>query len=110
MRILGGLVLLVAMLGWSAWFVICNVHEFAPPLDPVALIFGWLLAVFGWVLSWRGGKRAVWGWGLCGLAACNGLYLLLVHRGIGDGIALLALVLASVGIVGSVMRASRTGR
>lgn len=95
MRILGGLVLLVALLGWSAWFVICNVYEFAPALDPWALACGWLIALLGWAQSWRAGNRVRWGWGLCGLAASIGMYLLLIQRGVGQGAALLALLAAS---------------
>lgn len=68
MRIFGGLVLLVVMLGWSTWFVICNVYEFAPALDPLALLSGWLLALFGWVFAWRGGRQARRGGG----AVCAG--------------------------------------
>ncbi len=90
MRIFGGLVLLVAMLGWSAWFVICNVYEFAPALNPWALALGWLFALLAWVQAVRGINKARWGWAMCGLAACNGLYLLLLHRGI-ESLGLLAL-------------------
>jgi hypothetical protein len=104
MRIFGGLVLLVVMLGWSTWFVICNVYEFAPALDPPALLSGWLLALFGWVFAWRGGRQARRGWALCAQAACNGLYLLLIHRGVAEGIALLVLVIAGVGTLGLVLR------
>ncbi|WP_269790915.1 hypothetical protein [Stenotrophomonas sp. Iso1] len=99
MRILGTLVLLLAMLGWSTWFVICNVYEFAPAMNPWALAFGWLLALLGWTQAWRSRNRARWGWGLCGLAGCVGAYLLLIHRGVSDGMALAALVIASAGVL-----------
>ena len=98
MRILGTLVLLVAMLGWSTWFVICNVYEFAPAMSPWALAFGWLMALSGWIQAWRSRHRARWGWGLCGLAACVGVYLLLIRCGVGGGIALAVLVATGVGV------------
>ncbi|MGH8055461.1 MAG: hypothetical protein ACREP4_16240 [Stenotrophomonas sp.] len=99
MRIVGTLVLLMAMLGWSAWFVICNVYEFAPALNPWGLAVGWLMALLGWICAWRSRQRARWGWALCGLAASVGVYLLLNHRGAGEGIALAALLIISVGIL-----------
>ncbi|MGE8287397.1 MAG: hypothetical protein ACN6RG_05530 [Stenotrophomonas sp.] len=94
MRILGWLVLLLAMLGWSAWFVVCNVYEFAPRLDPWAFGYGWLLAVLAGAFARRNG------WSLCALAGSVGLYLLLIHRGMGDGSARGLLLLTSVAIVG----------
>lgn len=99
MRILGSLALGVAMLGWSAWFVICNVYEFAPALDVWALAAGWVVAVLGWIQAWRSADRARWGWGLCGLAACVGMYLLLIHRGLSEGIALAMLVAISAAVM-----------
>lgn len=99
MRILGGLVLLVALLGWSAWFTICNVYEFAPALDPWALACGWLIALLGWVQSWRSRHRGRWGWALCGLAASIGVYLLLIHGNVGEGVALPVLLAASAAVM-----------
>lgn len=104
MRIFGTLMLLLAMLGWSAWFVICNVYEFAPALDPWALALGWLVAVLGWVQAWRSRNRVRWGWGLCGLAAGVGVYLLLIHRGVGEGFALAALLILDVVVMGAAGR------
>ena len=69
-RWLGGLSLLLAMLGWSAWFVICNVYEFSPALDPVAFASGWLLSA---VLLWRVFRRAAWP--LFVLATCIGVVM-----------------------------------
>ncbi|WP_449466596.1 hypothetical protein [Stenotrophomonas humi] len=100
MRIFGTLMLLLAMLGWSTWFVICNVYEFAPAMSPWALTFGWLMALLGWILAWRSRNRARWGWGLCGLAASVGVYLLLVHRGVGMGFTLAALLILDVVVMG----------
>lgn len=105
MRIFGGMLLLLALSGWSGWFVICNVYEFAPALDPWALACGWVIGVLGVLQAWRG-HPARHGWELCGLAACVGLYLLLIHRGLGPGVALLALLAASA----SVMVAARRDR
>lgn len=93
-RLLGGLALLLAMLGWSAWFVICNVYEFAPDLDPLAWACGWLLSA---VLVWRVGRRAAWP--LFAWAACIGLYLLLIHRGVAEGVALSVLMVAGIGVI-----------
>ncbi len=90
MRILGWLVLVAAMLGWSAWFAVCNVYEFAPRLDPWAFAYGWLAAVLGAARLRRNG------WGLALLAASIGLYLLLIHRGVGSGMALSILVISSL--------------
>lgn len=101
MRILGWLVLLLAMLGWSAWFVVCNVYEFAPRLDPWAFAYGWLLAVLAAARMRRDG------WGLGLLAASIGLYLLLIHRGVGSGVALAVLVIASVAVLASAQRPGR---
>lgn len=98
-RLLGGLALLLALLGWSAWFVICNVYEFAPDLDPLALVGGWLLSA---VLVWRVGRRAAWP--LFALAACIGLYLLLIHRGLAQGVALSVFMVAGIGVIAVAFR------
>lgn len=102
-RVLGGLALLLAMLGWSAWFVICNVYEFSPALDPVAFACGGLLSV---VLAWRvfrSGLRRV-AWPLFAQASCIGMYLLLIHRGVGEATALALFVAASVAVVAAAFR------
>lgn len=93
MRILGWLGLVAAMLGWSAWFAVCNVYEFAPRLDPWAFAYGWLSALIG------GACMRHTGWGLALLAASIGLYLLLIHRGVGSGTALSILVASSVAVL-----------
>lgn len=98
MRIFGGVLLLLALSGWSAWFVICNVYGFAPPLDPWALTCGWLIGMLAVVQGWRG-HPARRDWCLCGLAASIGLYLLLIHRGVGPGVASLALLAASASVL-----------
>ncbi|MEG1679966.1 MAG: hypothetical protein RR326_07715 [Stenotrophomonas sp.] len=102
-RWLGGLSLLLAMLGWSAWFVICNVYEFSPALDPVAFAGGWLLST---VLAWRvyrSGLRRV-AWPLFAQASCIGMYLLLIHRGMGETATLALFVAASVAVVAAAFR------
>ena len=104
-RWLGGLSLLLAMLGWSAWFVICNVYEFSPALDPVAFACGWLLSV---VLLWRVFRRVAWP--LFAMATCIGVYLLLIHRGMGQTAALALFVAASVAIVAAAFRVTLRAR
>ena len=94
-RVLGGLALLLAMLGWSAWFVICNVYEFSPALDVWAFAYGWLLSAAVWARSLRDGRRQVI-WLPWVVAACVGVYLLLIHRGLGAGTGLLVLVSSSL--------------
>lgn len=86
-RLLGGLALLLAMLGWSAWFVICNVYEFSPALDPLAFTAGWLLSAAVWAWSLRDRRRQL-PWLPWVAAACIGGYLLLIHRGMSAGTAL----------------------
>lgn len=103
LRVLGGLALMLAMLGWSAWFVICNVYEFSPVLDPVAFVSGWLLSV---VLAWRlfrAGFRRI-AWPLFAQAGCIGGYLLMIHRGVGETTALALFVAASVAVVAAALR------
>lgn len=81
LRRCGVLLLLLSLLGWSAWWVICNVYEFAPRLDTAALVCAWasaLMAVAGRLL-----RRPRWSWALAGL---NGAYLLAVHRQIDAGL------------------------
>lgn len=109
MRVLGGLALLLAMLGWSAWFLICNVYEFSPALDPVAFACGWLLSV---VLAWRVFRSAAHrvAWPLFAQAACIGGYLLLIHRGIGDATALALFVAVSVAVVAAAFRVTLHAR
>lgn len=94
-RLLGGVALLLAMLGWSAWFVICNVYEFAPDLDVWAFAYGWLLSAAVWARSLRGARRQVT-WLPWAIAACVGVYLLLLHRGLGADTGLLVLVASSL--------------
>lgn len=110
LRVLGGLaLLLLAMLGWSAWFVICNVYEFSPALDPLAFACGWLLSA---VLAWRvfrGGFRRI-AWPLFAQASCIGVYLLLIHRGMGEGTALALFVAASVAVVAAAFRVTLHAR
>ncbi|MCD9086856.1 hypothetical protein [Stenotrophomonas sp. SY1] len=110
MRILGWMAVLAAMSGWSAWFVICNVYEFSLPLDPWALAFGWLITLVACVQSLRSAHRRAWGWGLCGLASCFGMYLLLVHRGLGHGAALAVLVVVALGVFALTMKVARRSR
>lgn len=96
MRMLGLLLLLVAMLGWSAWFVICNIYEFAPALDLRAFLHGWLIALLAGLYALRRADRRAPAWLPFGLAAWVGLYLLSIHRGLDTGIALLVFVLGSI--------------
>lgn len=73
--------LLVSLLGWSVWWAICNVYEFAPRLDSAALVCAWLaaaMAAAGGLLARPGS-----GWLLAGL---NGAYLLAVHRQFDAGL------------------------
>ncbi|MEN5207977.1 hypothetical protein ABE493_07625 [Stenotrophomonas terrae] len=106
LRVLGGLALLLAMIGWTAWFVICNVYEFSPALDPVAFACGWLLSA---VLLWRvfGGVARRVAWPLFAMAACIGVYLLLIHRGMGQITALALFVAASVAVVAAGFRVTQ---
>lgn len=110
MRIFGWISLLAAIAGWSTWFVICNVYEFAPPLDPWALAFAWLISVAALGLSLRSVDGRRWGWGLCWLAASFAGYLLLIHRGVGPAPALALLVVVGLGIVAIAARRRRSGR
>lgn len=93
LRLAGALVLLLSLLGWVAWWVVCNVYEFAPALSTAALLYALaaaVLAAMGQLL------RAAWpAWGLAG---GNGLYLLAVHRqqDAGLGPLLFGLLLAAV--------------
>ena len=105
MRVLGGLALLLAMLGWTAWFVICNVYEFSLALDPVAFACGWVLSA---VLVWRVFRRVAWP--MFALATCIGVYLLLIHRGMGETTALALFVAASVAIVAAAFRVTLRAR
>ena len=109
LRVLGGLALLLAMLGWSAWFVICNVYEFSPALDPLAFACGWLLSV---ALVWRVFRSAARrvAWPLFAQASCIGVYLLLIHRGMGEGTALALFVAASVAVVAAAYRVTLHAR
>ena len=109
LRVLGGLALLLAMLGWSAWFVICNVYEFSPALDPLAFAGGWLLsAALAWRLFRSGFRRIAWP--LFAQASCIGVYLLLIHRGIGEATALALFVAASVAVVAAAFRLTLRAR
>ena len=77
----GGLMLLLTLLGWTAWWVICNVHEFAPRLSTTALVCAWasaLLAAASGLL-----RRPSWSWALAGI---NAMHLLAVHRQIDGGL------------------------
>lgn len=81
MRLAGGVALLLSLLGWGAWWVVCNVYEFAPPLSTAALLCALaaaVLAAMGQLL-----RRA---WPVWLLAAGNGLYLLAVHRQLDAGL------------------------
>ena len=93
MRFAGALVLLLSLLGWSAWWVVCNVYEFAPPLSTAALLCA--LAVAGLAVMGRLLRAAWFAWLL---AAGNGLYLLAVHRQQDHGLGplLFGLLLAAV--------------
>lgn len=75
LRVIGLLLLLCSLLGWSAWWVICNVYEFAPRLTGWPLLVAWLVAI---ACLWRGPRRFWTPWLLAGL---NGLAVLLQHRG-----------------------------
>ena len=73
--------LLLSLLGWSAWWVICNVHEFAPRLSTTALVCAWasaLMAVAAGLL-----RTPRWSWALAGI---NAMYLLAVHRQVDGGL------------------------
>jgi hypothetical protein len=50
MRWLGLVALGFSLLGWSGWWVICNVYEFAPRLPEFPLAMAWLL---GLAVMWR---------------------------------------------------------
>lgn len=78
-RILGWGLLLSSLLGWSAWWVICNVYEFAPALASMALACAWLTLLPAVAL-----RRARPGLAWC-LAVINALYLLAVHRQLDHG-------------------------
>lgn len=74
LRLAGGALLLLSLLGWSAWWTVCNVYEFAPRLPGWPLLAGWLLALG---LLWFP-RRPYW---VCWLlAAANGGFLLGLHR------------------------------
>lgn len=95
MLIFGRMIALVAMLGWSAWYVICNVYEFAPRLDPFAFGYGWLLVLLVFRYSFIDRTRP-WGWALSLLAALVGVYLLLIHQGATAGTAMRTFVVSSM--------------
>lgn len=95
MRMLGWVAILAAISGWSVWFAVCNIYEFAPALDPWAFGFGWLITLLACVQSSRSAQRWRWGWGLCGLASCFALYLLLIHRGVAAIGALPVLIIST---------------
>lgn len=78
-RILGWVLLLSSLLGWSAWWLVCNVYEFAPALASTALVCAWLTLLPAVAL-----RRARPGLAWC-LAAINALYLLAVHRQLDHG-------------------------
>jgi len=95
MRVLGWGLLLVSLLGWSAWWVICNVYEFAPALASGALLLAWCMALLAVLTA---GRQAWPAWVLAGV---NALYLLAVHRQLdrGSGTAvfgLLAMLMAGL--------------
>ncbi|WP_157722943.1 hypothetical protein [Stenotrophomonas pictorum] len=91
--------MLLALLGWSAWFAVCNRYEFAPPLDPLAFACGWLLSA---ILAGRVLRRVAWP--LFAQASCIGMYLLLIHRGMGEGAAQVLFLAASVAVVAAAFR------
>jgi len=95
MRRFGLLALVLAMVGWTAWFVVCNVYEFAPDLDRWAFIYGGLISVSVAIRAWRA-KQASAVWLPALMAACIGVYLLLIHRGVSAGPALALLVVSSL--------------
>lgn len=70
----GAVMLLCSLLGWSAWWAVCNVYEFAPRLPSWPLAAAWLLALGLLLVS----RRPYWLPWL--LAAANGLFLLSLHR------------------------------
>lgn len=95
LRTAGLLAVLLAMAGWSAWWVVCNVYEFAPDLDARAFAYGWVLSLAVSAYALRAGSvRGRWLPLLT--AACIGAYLLLIHRGVSAGLALALLLAASL--------------
>lgn len=78
-RILGWVLLLSSLLGWSAWWLVCNVYEFAPALASTALACAWLTLLPAVALRRAHPGLAWW------LAAINALYLLAVHRQFDHG-------------------------
>lgn len=93
MRLVGSLALLLSLLGWSAWWVVCNVYEFAPPLNTAALLCALAVAVLAAL-----GQLLRMTWPAWLLAASNGLYLLAVHRQLDAGLGppLFGLLLAAL--------------
>lgn len=91
----GHLLLLCSLLGWSAWWAICNVYEYAPDLPTWPLLAAWGAAV---VLPMRRSRRAVVPLLLAGI---NGLCVLLQHRAGADGVgpALLPLVALMIAVL-----------
>ena len=91
----GGLLLAGSLLGWSAWWVICNVYEFAPALPLWPLLAAWgVAAVMVMGRRWRSITALL-------LAGMNGLAVLQQHRGWIDdaGLALVPLVVAMVAVL-----------
>lgn len=79
MRWLGLGALIFSLLGWSCWWVICNVCEFAPRLPGFPLAMAWLLglgAVWRTLQSRRMPVAAVWV-----LAVLNAGWVAATHQG-----------------------------
>lgn len=100
MRVLNRVCAVALMLGWTGWFAICNVYEFAPVLDPRAFALGWLLTVALCLQSMRTSGRRLWSMALLGVSGCNAFYLLLIYAGTRGGIALAVLIGLSGVILG----------
>lgn len=73
----GWVALACSLLGWSTWWVACNVHGFAPRLPTWPLGAAWMLAL---LLPFLRAPACRLPWAL---ATVNGLYLLALHRGWG---------------------------
>ena len=88
-RAVGWTLLWLSLLGWSAWWVVCNVYEFAPRLSSITWLAAWASALLA-VTMRRSHTCLAWL-----LAAINGLYLLAVHRQLdhGSGIPLYLTIL-----------------
>ena len=98
LQVAGVILLAASLAGWSAWWVICNIYEFAPALATTPLLLAWVLALAALVLAavMRARLRP---WLPLWLAAGNGLCVQAIHRaGIGEPLQLA--LLAALGLSG----------